>query len=63
MKILFFQIFFFLDNIFCNSLKKKVSYSSKLFKEDKNFINPYMFVEELSKQLKRNDIIIPDDFI
>ena len=46
---------------YCNSLKKKYPTASKLFKEDKNFINPYLFVEELSKQLKRNDIIIPDD--
>ena len=46
---------------YCNSLKKKYPTVSKFFKEDKNFINPYMFVEELSKQLKRNDIIIPDD--
>ncbi|MBF96025.1 MAG: acetolactate synthase [Pelagibacterales bacterium] len=46
---------------YCNSLKKKYPTVSKLFNEDKNFINPYLFVEELSKQLKRNDIIIPDD--
>ena len=46
---------------YCNSLKKKYPTVSKFFKEDKNFINPYIFVEELSKQLKRNDIIIPDD--
>ena len=39
-------------NTFTENVKKKYSNASKLFKEDKNFINPYLFFEELSKQLK-----------
>ena len=46
---------------YCNKLKVKFPTVCKSFKENKNFINPYLFVEELSKLLNKNDIVIPDD--
>lgn len=46
---------------YCSSVRKKYPTISKKFNEDKNFVNPYIFVEELSKLLNKNDIIIPDD--
>ena len=42
-------------------LKNKYPTVSKSFSEHKKFINPYLFVQELSKQLNKRDIIIPDD--
>tara|TARA_A100001011_G_scaffold397662_1_gene499407 strand:+ start:690 stop:2525 length:1836 start_codon:yes stop_codon:yes gene_type:complete len=46
---------------YCKDLKNKYPTVSKSFSEHKKFINPYLFVQELSKQLNKRDIIIPDD--
>ena len=46
---------------YCKNLKKKYPTVLDSFSKDKNFINPYLFVEELASQLNKKDIIIPDD--
>ena len=43
------------------NLKYKYPTVCKNFSSNNNFINPYLFVEELAHQLNRKDIIIPDD--
>ena len=48
-------------NKYCNQLRLKYPTVCKSFKESKNFINPYLFVEALSDILNKNDIVIPDD--
>ncbi len=44
----------------CLLWKKKYPTVSKNFSSSNKFVNPYLFVNELSKQLRNNDIIIPD---
>ena len=46
---------------YCKNLKNKYPTVLDSFSKDKNFINPYLFVEELANQLNKKDIIIPDD--
>ncbi len=46
---------------YCKNLKNKYPTVCISFSKDKNFINPYLFVEELANQLNKGDIIIPDD--
>ena len=43
------------------NLKSKYPTVSESFSVDNNFVNPYLFVDELANQLNKKDIIIPDD--
>jgi acetolactate synthase I/II/III large subunit len=46
----------------CVNWKKKYPIvQKKFFKENKNFVNPYVLIHELSKKLNPKDIIIADD--
>ena len=45
----------------CKYWKTKYPVVSKKFSINENFVNPYLFFDELSKQLRRNDVVIPDD--
>lgn len=45
----------------CILWKKKYPTASNQFGASSKFVNPYMFVDELSKQLNNKDVIIPDD--
>ncbi len=46
----------------CVNWKKKYPIvQKKFFKENKNFVNPYVLIHELSKKLNSKDIIIADD--
>ncbi len=46
---------------YCNKLRLEYPTVCQSFKDNKNFVNPYLFVEELSNLLNKNDIVIPDD--
>lgn len=43
------------------NLKKKFPIIDKKYYEQKTYVNPYVFIEKLSKLLTRKDIIITDD--
>ncbi len=43
------------------NLKKKYPIIKKSYYSQKNFVNPYVFMNKLSKLLNKNDIIITDD--
>ena len=45
----------------CNNWKEKYPIVLKKFYSEKSFVNPYVFLETLSKALNKNDIIIADD--
>ena len=42
-------------------MKRKYPTVSKDFSTYNNFINPYLFVDQLSKALNKKDVVIPDD--
>jgi len=44
----------------CTYWKKIYPTISKDFSTIKSYVNPYLFIEELSKQLNKGDIIVPD---
>lgn len=45
----------------CTDWKKIYPTVSKDFSTINSYVNPYLFIEELSKHLNKGDIIIPDD--
>jgi len=45
----------------CFFWKKKYPLVQKIFFNDKKFVNPYVLMDDLSKKLKKKDIIIADD--
>ena len=45
----------------CVQWKKNYPIIKKEYYNQKKFVNPYVFINELSKILKKNDIIIADD--
>ena len=48
-------------NKYCQDLKNKYPIIDKNFSETTKFVNPYLFVDCLSKMTKQNDVLIPDD--
>ncbi len=45
----------------CLMWKKSYPMILDIYHKDKKFVNPYIFIDQLSKKLKKNDIIIADD--
>ena len=45
----------------CEEWKKNYPIVSKKYFDEKNYVNPYVFIDNLSKKLRKNDIIIADD--
>ena len=45
----------------CNNWKVKYPTILKEFYKEKNYVNPYVFIDKLSKSLNNKDIIIADD--
>ncbi len=45
----------------CFYWKNKYPLVQKNYYKEKNYVNPYVLIEHLSKKLKKNDIIIADD--
>ena len=45
----------------CRQWKKDYPIVKKEFYKQKNFVNPYVFVKELSKQLSNKSVVIADD--
>jgi acetolactate synthase I/II/III large subunit len=48
-------------NIKALQWKNKYPIVSQKYREQKNFVNPYVFMEKLSKLLKNDDILVADD--
>lgn len=45
----------------CNFWKKTYPIVNSKYYKQKKYVNPYVFIEELSKKLKKNSIVIADD--
>ena len=45
----------------CYLWKKKYPIMQKIFFNDKKFVNPYVLIDDLSKKLSKNSIIVADD--
>ena len=45
----------------CLNWKQLYPTASKKFGKSNKFVNPYLFIDSLSKSLNKNDVIIPDD--
>ena len=45
----------------CEEWKKNYPIVNKKYFDEKNYVNPYVFIDNLSKKLKKNDIIVADD--
>ena len=45
----------------CYLWKKKYPIMQKIFFNDKKFVNPYVLIDDLSKKLSKNNIIVADD--
>lgn len=48
-------------NIYCRNLKLNFPVVDSSFADSNKFVNPYLFVDNLSKFSKKNDVLIPDD--
>ncbi len=45
----------------CEEWKKNYPIVNKKYFDEKNYVNPYVFIDNLSEKLKKNDIIVADD--
>ena len=46
---------------YCLKLKKKYPINNKSYYKEKKFVNPYVFINDLSEILKKNAIVVADD--